>query len=73
MMDFNAVTHSLKQRFEDYHDGLVTRVDEQFVTHCLLCFALIFAIPHITHLLWMVWLHYFLTVFSSPFRTGWWD
>ena len=72
-MDFNSVITYLRARFEDYHDGLATRVDEQFVTHCLLCFALIFAIPHITHLLWIVWLHYFLTVFSFPFRTGWWD
>ena len=72
-MDFNSVITYLRARFEDYHDAVVTRVDEQFVTHCLLCFALIFAIPHITHLLWMVWLHYFLTVFSFPFRNGWWD
>jgi len=72
-MNFNSITAYLRTQFEDYHDGMVTRVDEQFITHCLLCFALMFIIPLVTHLLWIVWLHYFLTVFSSPFRTGWWN
>ena len=32
-MDFNSVITYLRARFEDYHDAVVTRVDEQFVTH----------------------------------------
>ena len=72
-MNFDSIVSYLKTCFNDYHDGMVTRVDEQFITHALLCFALMFIIPLVTHLLWIVWLHYFLTVFSSPFRTGWWN
>jgi len=72
-MDSDTITAYLRQRWEDYHDAVVTRVDEQFLTHCVLSVAMAFAIPNITHLLWILWLHHFLTVFSSPFRTGWWN
>jgi hypothetical protein len=56
-----------------YHDGTVTRVDEQPWVHLLLLIASVWAIPHITHLLWIVWLHHALVVGSAPFRAGWFD
>ena len=72
-MDFDAIWADIRARFEQYHDAVVTRVDEQFATHLALTVAMAYAVPHITHLLWLPWLHHFLTVFSSPFRTGWWN
>jgi hypothetical protein len=72
-MDSDTIINYLRERFEQYHDAVVSRVDEQFATHVVLSLSLAFAVPHITHLLWILWLHHFLTVFSSPFRTGWWN
>ena len=72
-MDFDSVKTYLRQQLEDYHEWLMRLVDEQVPTHILLCFALSFTIPHIWGLLWLPWLHYFLVVFSAPFRTGWWN
>jgi hypothetical protein len=72
-MDSDRIIDYLRERVDAYHDAVVARVDEQFATHVLLCVAMAFAIPNITHLLWILWLHHFLTVFSSPFRTGWWN
>ena len=72
-MDFDMIWAYLRERVDAYHDAVVSRVDEQFATHVVLSLSLAFAIPNITHLLWILWLHHFLTVFSSPFRQGWWN
>lgn len=65
--------NSLGRWLSGYYDRSIELVDDQPWVHLLLLIASVWAIPHITHLLWVVWLHHCLIVGSAPFRAGWFD